>query len=300
MQTELERRRLAEFVDRTEEMERFRRMLDSDEKHVMIVWGDAGMGKTSLRLRMVHECAQRKLRKAEVECGGTRTTSYLAIMRKIRDDTGLAYFNPFSDYVNFLTDPNYQPKVSLDINVQAPGGITVAQRAEISGANVGDIAGVVIKDNMLVLPRNDIAVPEEERMMRLTDRFIEGLKTALNDGKLVVFLDAVEKMPPDTTRWLWEEPLLALREGRLTGIKFVLCGEQRPQLDRDWRMFIEEAELHPLALEHIEAYLEKRGVQQGLCNGLAMYLLANTKGKISLIAEGVDAFLALQQNMPTR
>jgi hypothetical protein len=32
--------------------------------------------------------------------------------------------------------------------------------------------------------------------------------------------------------------------------------------------------------------------EPALRSGLAMYLLANTKGKISLIAEGVDAFLA--------
>jgi hypothetical protein len=258
------------------------------------------MGKTSLRLRMVHECAQRKLRKAEVECGGTRTSGYLAMMRKIRDDVGLEYFNPFSDYVNFLMDPNYQPKISLNINVQGVGGVAVAERAQISGSNVGDIAGLVIKDNMLVLPRTDIAVPEEERMMRLTDRFIEGLKAALREGTLVVFLDAVEKIAPDTERWLWEELLMAVREGRLTGIKCVLCAQVQRQLDRDWRIFVEEAELHPLAIEHIEAYLEKRGVEEALRNGLAMYLLANTKGKISLIAEGVDAFLALQQQMTKR
>jgi hypothetical protein len=294
MHSELERRRLAEFVDRTDEMDRFRRMLVSDEKHIMIVCGASGMGKTSLRLRMVHECAQRKLSKAEVECGGTRTSGYLAIMRKIRDDVGLQYFNPFSDYVNFLTDPSYQPKVSFNINVR---GVAVAQGAQISDANVGDIAGVVIKDNMLVLPRSDIAVPEEERMMRLTDRFIEGLAAALKKNKLVIFLDAMEKMAPDTKQWLWQEPLLALRSGRLTGIKFVLCGQEQPQLDRDWRLFVEEAELQALGLEHIETYLEKRGVEEGLRNGLAMFLLANTKGRVSLIAEAVDAFLALQQKM---
>jgi len=296
MQTELERRRLAEFVDRTDEMARFQRMLESDEKHIMVVWGEPGMGKTSLRMRMVHECAQRKLRKAEVECGGARTSGYLAIMRKIRDDLGLQYFNPFSDYVNFLTDPNYKPQISLNINVQG-GGIAVAGQAQIAGSTVGDIAGIVIKDNMLVLPRTDIAVPEEERMIRLTDRFIEGLNAALRDGPVVVFLDGMEKIAPDTQRWLWEELLTAVRDGRLAGIKVVLCGQTQPELDRDWRLLVEEAELHPLAMEHIEAYLEKRGVPEAMRNGLAMYLLATTKGKIALIAEGVDAFLALQQQM---
>ena len=300
MHTELERRRLAEFVDRIDEVERFCRMLESDEKHVMIVWGDAGMGKTSLRLRMVHECAQRQLRKAEVECGGTRTTGYQGIMRKIRDDVGLQYFNAFSDYVNFLTTPDYQPRISLNVSVQGMGSVDVARGAQISGAKVGDIAGLVIKDNMLVLPRTDIAVPEEERMMRLTDRFIEGLSAALNEGMLVVFLDAVEKMSLTDGRWLWEELLLAMREGRLTGIKFVLCAQDRPQLDRDWRIFVEEAELQPLALEHIEAYLEKRGVEEAQREALAIMLLGNTKGKISLIAEQVDSFLALLQKMTKR
>lgn len=180
------------------------------------------------------------------------------------------------------------------------GSVTVAEQAQISGSNVGDIAGLVIKDNMLVMPRTDIAVPEEERMMRLTDHFIEGLNLALMEGKLVVFLDAVEKIAPDTKRWLWEELLMAMREGRLTGIKFVLCAEVQPRLDRDRRLFAEEAELHPLEFEHIEAYLEKRGIEETLRNGLAMYLLATTKGKIAEIAVGVDAFMALQQKMRKR
>jgi hypothetical protein len=91
-----------------------------------------------------------------------------------------------------------------------------------------------------------------------------------------------------------------VREGRLTGIKFVLCAQEQPQLDRDWRIFVEEAELQPLGLEHIEAYLEKRGVEEEQRKALAIMLLGNTKGKISLIAEQVDSFLALLQKMTKR
>ena len=296
MQTELERRRPEEFVDRTAEMDRFCRMLESDEKHIMIVWGDEGMGKTSLRLRMVHECATRSLRKAEVEFGGMRTSDYLHVMRKIRDDVGSEHFNPFSHYVNFLTDPNYRP-VSVNINVQ--GGVAVADHAQISGSSTGDIAGVVVKDNMLVLPRADLAVPENESMMRLTDRFIEGLRAALNVGPVVVFLDSVEKMPSITERWLWEELLTAVRDGRLPGIKCVLCAQAQPvQLDRDWRALVEEAQLAPLEAEHIEAYLAKRGVGDVTSrHDLALFLLLKTNGKISEIATLVDAFLALRQQM---
>lgn len=299
MQTELEKRRLSEFVNRKGEIDRFCQLLDSREKHIMIVWGEPGMGKTSLRLRMVHECAKRNLHKAEVECGGTRTSGYLAIMRKIRDDAGIQHFNELSDYINYLTDPEYQSKVpvQVNVNVRGDGNLAVAEQAHISSSNVGDIAGVVVKDNMLVLPRSDIAVPEEERMLRLTDHFFGGLSNALKEGVVVVFLDNMEKLASDTERWLWEELLFAVREGRLSGIKFVLCGEMPPQLDRDWRFFVEEAELQPLKQEHVETYLEKRGVEEGLRQGLATFLMANTNGNISLIAEQVDAFLQLQEKM---
>jgi len=59
-------KRLAEFVDRDEEMRRFRTMLKSSDKPIMVVWGEAGIGKTSLLARMIHECAVRNLRKSEI------------------------------------------------------------------------------------------------------------------------------------------------------------------------------------------------------------------------------------------
>ena len=296
MQTELERRRLEEFVDRTAEMGRFYQMLESDEKHIMVVWGDEGMGKTSLRMRMVHECAIRSLRKAEVECGGVRTNTYLAVMRKIRDDVGLEHFNPFTEYANYLTDPNYPP-ISVNINVQ--GGVAVADQAHISGSSTGDIAAVVVKDNMFSWPRPELEVPEDESSMKLTDRFIDGLQAALKPGPVVVFLDSVEKLSSTTERWLWEELLTAVRDGRLPGIKCVLCAQAKPFRldDRDWRTLIEEAELAPLDAEHIEAYLAKRGVGEAGRDNLALVLLLQTKGKVSEIAVLVDALLTLRQQM---
>ena len=64
MTPNLLQRRLAEFVDRTSEMDRFCRMLQTGEKPVMIVSGDSGCGKSSLLARMVHECSLRSRRKA--------------------------------------------------------------------------------------------------------------------------------------------------------------------------------------------------------------------------------------------
>jgi len=45
---------------------------------------------------------------------------------------------------------------------------------------------------MINVLRADMAVPEVERMARLTDRFIEDLPAVLGRERIVLFLDAVE------------------------------------------------------------------------------------------------------------
>lgn len=298
MQSETDKRLLAEFVDREKPLKRFCDLLESPHKHIMVIWGESGIGKSSLILRMKHECALRELRKAQVLCMEGRPNDYIEIMRKIRDDVGLDHFNPFSDLVKFLTEPDYQPRFGLDVKLSAGGPVSVADRLVVDESSVvGDIGGAILKDNMFVLPRTDMAMPEAERMVRLTERFIYGLKRSVQDQRLVVFIEGVEKIPLGSQRWLWDELLCTVRDGSLTNVKFVLCGESAPQVDRDWRVVTEEAELKPLGLEHIVAYLAKRDVDEPNRQALATFLLANTKGKISLIAEQVDAFLKLQDQM---
>jgi GTPase SAR1 family protein len=283
-------RRLAEFVNREAETRRFREILDTAEKPIFVVWGDTGVGKSSLLARMLHECAQRRRRKAEVVWTDTRLHDYMAIMRKIRDDVGVSHFTAFTDLINFFTVPQYE----LRIHVEGAGAVQVAREASITNAHVGDIAGILVKDVMLNVPRADMAVPELERMARLTDRFIEDLRAAVREESLVVFLDAVEKMSPDTDRWVWGELLAAVCDGRLRNILFVLCGQKRPVLDREWQAFVEEAELRPLAHKHIVEYLAKRGVDEASRTAVADLLLVTTGGKIKDIATYVDALLQLQ------
>jgi hypothetical protein len=222
----------------------------------------------------------------------TRNHDYLAVMRKLRDDIGPQHFSGFTDLVNFFTVPQYSLKISLD---GGPQQINVAEGAHIEGSNVGDIAGIVIKDLMLATPRADMAVPEAERMARLTDIFITELADATSpDERLVVLLDATEKMSESTRQWVWGELLGAARDGRLPGVSFVFCGREAPSLGRDWRHLLELAELQPLGREHIIAYLEKRGVQEAARPAVADMLLITTQGNILQIATYVDTFLEMQ------
>lgn len=291
MTTELERR-LAEFVDREEEMSRFHEMLETATRPVMVIWGDGGVGKSSLLARMIHEVSQRKLRKAEVVWTETRNHDYLAVMRKLRDDVGAEYFKPFTDLANFFTVPQYE----LKIKVESSASISVAQGAQFEGSTVGDIAGVIVKDAMFVVPRPDMAVPETERMARLTDRFMEDLAFALKSGPpLVVFFDAVEKMTDETRKWVWGELLDSVRYGRLRKAMFVLSGRKEPLLDRDMHFIVEQARLLPLALANIIDYLAVRGVDETSRADLAAMLMVATQGNPLQIATLVDGFLNMQR-----
>jgi hypothetical protein len=131
-------------------------------------------------------------------------------------------------------------------------------------------------------------------MARLTDRFLEDLKGVGERERLVVFFDAIEKISLDTAKWIWGELLCAVRDGRLVNTIFVLCGQNKPELDRDWSYTVEMAQLGPLPHEYIVDYLARRGVEESQREVLATMLEATTQGRIAQIATAVDTFLMLQ------
>jgi hypothetical protein len=298
-----------EFVDRDEEMELFRELLETGRKSILVVWGDSGLGKSSLRAKMIHECARQRLAKAEVTWTATRPHDYMAVMRKIRDDVlssfgdaaaaagAYAPFAAFTDLINYLTVPHYE----LTVKVEGVSTINVASQAVIQGgAQVGDIAGIIVKDLMITNARPDMAVPEPERMARLTDRFLADFAQALERKRLVVFFDDVQKMKPDTEKWLWGELLAAARDGKLGNAAFVLCGQRRPKLDRHWRTSVEIAELLPPAHGHVVEYLARRGVEAASREALATMLEATGQRTYAAIATAVDGFKELEKQRRLR
>lgn len=289
MITEIERR-LAEFVDRESEICLFCDLLRGGEKRILMIWGGGGVGKSSLLARMIHECAERKITKAEVVWSSTRNPDYLAIMGKIRDDAGAEKFKAFADLENSLSGSGYE----LKMKVESPSSIQVGQGVRMKDSQ-GKIVGIEINEPTFVLPRSDQAIMESERMSRLTDRFIKDLAEATKSVLLVIFFDAIERMTEETKNWLCNELLGTERENRLPNVRFVLCGRKRLCLDRDTQILAEEAELHPLELEDIVHYLEKRGVEKNNREALAELLLVSTHGNPLNIAIYVDGLFELRR-----
>jgi hypothetical protein len=258
---------------------------------VWLVSGAGGMGKSSLLLRMMHECSSRTLPTAEVIWTETRNHDYLGVMRKIRDDIGAPKFQDFTKLVNFFTDP--QPS-RVEVAVDVKGAINVGQDLTVAGnGQVGTIAGVVVRDLMLTVPRSDLGIPDSERMARLTDQFIAELAAAAEVSRIVVFFDAVEKATDPTHRWIWGELFGALRDGRLLNVNFVVGGRTVPPIDEAFLPLVEQRALAPLSREHIIEYLIRRDLDpgEGQRQELADFILAFTGGNPLKVANGVESVI---------
>ncbi len=287
-----DQRRLAEFVDREAEMARFCELLEfgPNAKRVLVISGDGGIGKSSLMARMLHECALQKKRRALIVWTDTRNHDYVAVMRSVRDEIGPTYFSAFTDLVNYFTVPRY----TLTVKIDPASRLSIAEGMTVEGASkVGDIAGIVIKDSMLTFPRDDMAVPDAERIARLTDAFLEGLRSFAEREPLVVFLDAIEKMSEVTERWVWGELVEAIRCAQLPNTMFVLFGRKVRALGREWSDCSETAELRPLGFEDTVKYLERRGLPEAEREPVAQAWLVATNGAILplQLATYVDVYL---------
>lgn len=290
-------RRLSEFVDRDAEMKRFQDLVEKDEKLVYVVSGPSGIGKSSLLARMRHHCAQTDVRFIEIVFSLDDSPDYIAIMRRCRDNLGkpaLEAFAPLTDLINYYTEEKYTLHVELH-----GGNVSVGQGMTVSdGATVNTIAGVVIKDSMIVIPRSDLDVSDAERRQRLTQTFIGNLHAAAAaHKKLIVFLDAAEKMMEVTSRWFWSALVPGVVNEKIENVRFVFLTKEKPLLSRDQRYLVDEAELHPLTIPDIVTYMERRGVAAEHRQVLAMMVFGRCQGNPSDVADSVDSFLELQKQV---
>lgn len=283
--TPIQQARLRRFVDRDAEMRVFRAMLDHTQidQPVTVVWGDGGMGKSSLLDRMEQECSVRGMAQAKVIWSETRNHDYLGVMRKIKNDLGADRFNGFNDLINFFTVPQY--KLELEVR----GTISVADNLQNQGT-IGSITGMVVQDANFTIPRADLGIPESERMNRLTDAFLQELNSAVARRDTVIFLDAFEKASTITQSWVSNELIGALLEGRLSQLRVVLCGRLRPNWDQDRWPMVNEMHLSPLGRDHVIEYINKSelNIPSEAVSYVVDFLLATTNGVPSSLANTVN------------
>ena len=290
--------RYERFVNRNGEINRFCEILNEGEYFVMLVSGESGIGKTALHKRLLYECVElRKIRWAETYWIDTRTYNYLAILRKIRDDIGEIRFQHFTDLLNFFTDSSY--KVTLNIQ-NAGSSISVGDRMEVNQSEIENMIGqqIIIHDLNLNEPREDRVIREQERMYKLTQEFISDLQKALDGEQLVILVDDVEKMTPETGRWLWSEFIRGLMLKGFKNVRFVLCIDNAPELNEDVSSRVRIRKLQNLTEEYVLDYLKRRqvGGTDDAQKALAEFIFSQTNGKPSAVASMVQTWTEFRKN----
>lgn len=296
----LRERLLAEFVDRSTEMALFGQVLDSIEWPIMVVSAEAGMGKSSLLMRMVHECAVRGVLKVELDWSGSAVLDEMSVLRKLRDNLSANYFSAFTDLINYYTDDSYTPRLDINVNLRG-GNIEVAGGAQIGGSSVRDIAGLVLHDNMIVFQRPDIPVPFELRREQLTERFLSGLKALSAERQVVLFFNAIEKMSDATRQWLWEQLLRSIVDDELN-VRTIMLGQCEPPPNRYLAPFVKHTRLKPLGVDDIDDYIGKRvlgivKVSDEQRRGMAWMAAVSTGGHPMEVRRKVEEFLVMFSTM---
>lgn len=294
--------RYGEFVDRTRELKRFCSIVDEDEFVVMLIRGEKGFGKTSLQKRLIYECREvRKMRWAYTYWVDTRNYNYMTVMRMVRDAIGQQFFQAFTDQLNYFTKADY----TLNVNIQTAGsGVNILNDAKLDNVKVGEIVGqkiekIEIHDLNIDKPREDKIIEEQERMFKLTQQFLSDLRTALGTERIVILIDDVEEMPPETRKWLWSELVKTVLDLNVTNIKFVFCidcVDAEPQLDDLVLRKVQSGRLSVLKEEHIREYLSKRKVgTDAQCEAMATMMVLNGADQPLKMANMVTAFLERQR-----
>ena len=281
---------IEKFVDRDSEFNSFCNLFVESEKPVMFLWGGTGVGKSSLVQRMEYECKRKEIPRSVLVWGDMRNYDYISIMRRIRNDLGQESFYEFTDQLNYFTVNGYKRKIEVDVK----GTINVATGLQVTNSSVGDIVGIKVEiiDNNSTEPRSDIAVPKQEQMIRLTEKFVKNLAEATKDNVTFIFFDSIERMTEETRNWLCCEFLSVIINGDLSNLRLILSGRDTLSFGWDFKRCIKEHELRPLAETDILEYLLRRGVDENDCDKLAGVIYLATQGNPRDIANMADLWLA--------
>jgi hypothetical protein len=276
---------LKRFVDRKDELQRFCQMLETSEQLVLIVTGESGIGKSTFMARLIDECRKRNWYRALVPCDLMTNVDYRSVMRKLRSEIGRDYFALFDDADKEVGEPEFR----LKLEGNGGGNISVAEQAKIGGrSSIRDIVGVQLNVPQEYLDSLD-KQREKERRSTLTDLFVECLAEVTQENRLVIFFDAVENMPKDVENWVMDELIVAAVTGTIRNVKFVQCGQRKPDVSEGIEFAVHETPLNPLGELDIVEYLKKRGVQSDDPEEDARKLLAMTGGYAGRVANVVDA-----------
>ncbi|MEM8531748.1 MAG: ATP-binding protein [Chloroflexota bacterium] len=258
------------FVDRDRQLQAFSRMADGlASRRIMIVTAGPGMGKSWLLRMFAEEARNRELPVVYIDFADGVAYEVITLVRRFRDAFGAEHFNALTEAINEATTA----RVELVTNGSNPAprvDVNVAE-SSVSGSSIAvSEVGTIIKDNNFVL-ETDNPIIRQAIEDRITIAFFECL-IVLSEKKRVVFLfdtyernslDAHSWSPNTADRWIYNQLLIRMRDGRLPNVIAVLAGRRMRDFGIEWNEVLGRMSLDPLECDDVKEYLrERRGLSQ--------------------------------------
>jgi hypothetical protein len=129
---------------------------------------------------------------------------------------------------------------------------------------------------------------ERRRAYRLiNDAFFESLTTLMAERQQIVFLfDSIEDAPAEALRWLLDELLVTLRDGKLTDLVVIITGRKTPDLtDLNIKHLIVVTSLEPFTEDYVREYFEQRRKITGLDWRTIILTSGGVPGTLAMMAD---------------
>lgn len=258
------------FVDRDRQLHAFSRMADGlASRRIMIITAAPGMGKSWLLRMFAEEARSRELPVVYIDFADGVAYEVITLVRRFRDAFGAEHFNALTEAINEATTARVE-LVSNGSNPAPRVDVNVAE-SSVSGSSIAvSEVGTIIKDNNFVLETNNPIIRQAIED-RITIAFFECL-TVLSEKKRVVFLfDTYERNSLDAhnwssstaDRWIYNQLLMRMRDGRLPNVIAVLAGRRMREFGIEWNEVLGRMSLDPLECDDVKEYLrERRGLSQ--------------------------------------
>ncbi|MBC8160884.1 MAG: AAA family ATPase [Roseiflexaceae bacterium] len=254
------------FVDRTRQMDAFRKMMDGQtQRRVMVLTAGTGMGKSWVLRTYEEQARARGLPVARIDFSDGQAYDTLTLVLKSRDLLGTQLFAALDQAILDAATPQ--------INIDLQGAAAAPIDIDVSGATVA--GSVNVNQGNITVSGNQFAINTNDPLIRraLEDRinrvFFRCLAELTAQSRVVFLFDSYEQLADDERnwasspahRWVVEELLRRIRTGELTQVVVVLAGRSAPEFEVEWNTLLGTIQLEPLTCDDVGVYLrERRGL----------------------------------------
>ncbi|HEX9442321.1 MAG TPA: hypothetical protein VF909_21715 [Roseiflexaceae bacterium] len=258
------------FVNRVRHSDIFSRMLEGQtRRRIMVITAGAGLGKSWLLRLFAVEATSRKLPLAQLDFADGQAYDALALVLRCRDALGAEHFAAVDQAISESTSARVTLSASR-ATTTAPVNVSIGNENSLTSStiSVSDVGNTIVRDNAFYI-QADNPILRQAIEDRINSAFFESLEALSTRSRVVFLFDTYERntleserwSPSAADRWIADQVLARIRDGKLPNAIVVLAGRRAPEFGVEWNEALGTVALDLLECSHVTEYLrERRGL----------------------------------------